>query len=169
VPDALAIYLTDHFAGATLGVELVGRCRRNNQGSRFGPPLDEIAKEIEADRRTLAEVMGRLGVKPSVYKTSVAWTIERVSRLIPKGRLLAYTPLSRVVELEGLVSGIAGKRALWRVLDAVSARDARLAAFDFGALAERAERQLADVERLRFEAAAIAFGFETAEGQPRAE
>jgi hypothetical protein len=112
VADLLAIYLTDHFAGATFGVELVRRSRSKNEGSPFAAPLAELAQDIEADRRTLLSLMGRLDVRPSVLKTSAGWALEKVRRLKPNGGRWSYTPLSRVAELELLVSGIAGKRAM---------------------------------------------------------
>jgi hypothetical protein len=53
VAAALAGYLRDHLAGATLGVELVRRCRSNNEGSRFAAPLAQLVSDLEADRATL--------------------------------------------------------------------------------------------------------------------
>lgn len=161
--DHLSIYLTDHFAGATSGLELVRRCRRQNEGSRFAAPLSELVREIEADRRMLLAVMRRLGVEPSLVKTSVAWVLERASRLKPNGRPLEYTPLDRVVELESLTLGIAGKRALWRALEDVPSSE--VAGADFEALAERASVQLATVERLRREAARLAFAVGAHKGE----
>lgn len=157
MPDPLSIYLTDHFAGATSGLELVRRCRRKNEGSRFAAPLAELVRDIEADRRTLLAVMRGAGIEPSLLKTSAAWLLEKVARLKPNGPPLAYTPLDRVVELESLTLGIAGKRALWRALDDVFTDDNRPAGADFKALAERAELQLVTAERLRREAARVAF------------
>jgi hypothetical protein len=157
VAEPLAIYLTDHFAGATFGVELARRCRKKNEGSRFAAPLDDLAREIEADRSTLLSLMGRLGVKPSVVKTAAGWGLEKARRLKPNGGLLGYTPLARVAELEILASGIVGKRAMWRALGALFSEDTRLAGFDFHALVQRADAQFEAAERLRLEAAALAF------------
>jgi hypothetical protein len=157
VADALAIYLADHFAGATFGLELVRRCRAKNDGTPFAAPLSELVREVEADRRTLLKLMRRLGAEPSLVKTAVGWTLEKARRLKPNGDLFAYTPLSRVAELEILQTGIAGKRALWTALDAHFSERDRAEGLDFGALAERAARQIEVVERLRLEAAAIAF------------
>jgi hypothetical protein len=165
VSDPLSIYLTDHFAGATSGLELVRHCHRRNEGSRFAAPLSELVREIEADRRTLLAVMRRLGVQPSLLKTSAAWVLEKVARLKPNGPPLAYTPLDRVVELESLTLGIAGKRALWRALGDLSMSEDRLAGPDFNYLAERAEVQLGTAERLRREAARLAFSAEEHKGE----
>jgi hypothetical protein len=158
VADALAIYLTDHFAGATFGLNLLRRCCAKNEGTLFAAPLTDLVHEVEADRSTLLSLLKTVGAKPSVIKTAAGWTLERLLRLKPNGDPFTYTPLSRMAELELLVTGIAGKRAMWVALDSVSARDGRLDAFDFRALAERAERQLDSVERLRLDAVALTFG-----------
>jgi hypothetical protein len=156
----LHIYLQDHLAGATFGYQLAERCRRKNRHSEFGAPLAELASEIALDRESLAAVMRRVGAERSNVKASAAWFSEKIRRLKSNGRLLSYTPLSRVVELEGLVIGIAGKRALWRTLDSLAPQGGELEGFDFTALAERAEDQLERVERLRLQAARLAFARE---------
>jgi hypothetical protein len=70
------------------------------------------------------------------------------------GQLAGYSPLSRLVELESLYLGITGKRELWRALQRTLGTDAR--GFDFEELDRRAERQAADVEVHRLEAARMA-------------
>jgi hypothetical protein len=69
VEELLAIYLNDHLAGATLGVELARRLRGSNRGDPdFGPVLAGICAEIEADRATLEVVMDQLGTSRSKLK-----------------------------------------------------------------------------------------------------
>ena len=46
----LGIYLNDHLAGATTGVELARRSRASNQGTELGDFLAELTAGIEADR-----------------------------------------------------------------------------------------------------------------------
>jgi hypothetical protein len=148
----LATYLNDHLGGATAGLELVRRAARENEGSELGAFLSELAAEIEADRETLEEIMGELGVKPDRAKVAAGWAAEKVGRLKPNAQLRGYSPLSPLVELEGLLIGIQGKLALWRALaeiaDTVGFDRARLEA-----LAARAESQQADVERHRLDVA----------------
>jgi len=153
----LAIYLNDHLAGAALGVELARRLRSSNRGdSEFGPPLAEICGEIEADRETLIQLMERLGVERGQLKPALARMGERLGRLKPNGQLRGYSPLSRVLELEVLSSGIGGKVQLWNALEERFGES--LEGFDFHALAERADRQGQRVEDLHLSAAKRAFG-----------
>lgn len=153
--ELLAIYLNDHLSGATAGVELARRLRASNRDDpEFGPALAEVCAEIEADRETLKAVMDRLGVGQSKLKPLVAILGERVGRLKPNGRLLSYSPLSRLDELELLQIGVVGKRRLWRALGHTHAGD--LPGFDLDALAERATEQLRRLEALHLRAAALA-------------
>lgn len=153
--ELLAIYLNDHLAGATLGVELARRLRGSNEDDpAFGPALTEVCVEIEADRETLKAVMERLGVGQSKLKPLAAVLGERLGRLKLNGRLCGYSPLSRLDELELLQIGVVGKRRLWRALEHTHAGD--LPDFDLGALAERATEQLRRLEALHLKAAALA-------------
>ena len=47
--------------------------------------------------------------KEDHIKVFGGWALEKLSRLKPNGALIAYSPLDRVVELEGLTVGITGK------------------------------------------------------------
>jgi hypothetical protein len=150
--DLLAIYLNDHLAGATAGVELARRLRGSNRGdAEFGTPVAEVCVEIEADRATLEQVMERLGIGRSVIKPAGAWVAEKLGRLKLNGRLRGYSPLSRLVELEGLCIGINGKMRMWSALEHTLGNE--LNEFDFKQLAERAARQRSTVEELHLKAA----------------
>jgi len=138
----LAIYLNDHLAGATVGVELTRRAARENTGSELGVFLREVLlPEIREDRQTLERLMGWFGIARSRPKVGAAWAAEKVGRLKLNGELTRYSPLSRLLELEGLAVGIQGKRALWLALEAMADSGEPLEGFDFRALAERAESQ----------------------------
>ncbi len=157
----LSIYLNDHLAGAAAGVELA---RRMVAGNRDNPelrePLERVCAEIEADRETLERAMESLDVRRSTVKPAAGWLLEKLGRLKLNGRLRGHSPLSRVVELEGLCLGISGKIELWRALE--QALGAEWGGFDFRRLAERAERQRATVEELHGTAVTLTFSAETA-------
>jgi hypothetical protein len=61
---------------------------------------------------------------------------EIASRLKANGRLIGYSPLSRVLELEGLIMGITGKLEMWRSLQAIE-NGSRIGGVDFDLLAAR--------------------------------
>ncbi|HST68494.1 MAG TPA: hypothetical protein VLI94_02425 [Solirubrobacterales bacterium] len=160
----LAIYLNDHFAAATLGVELARRLRSSNRGdAEMGEPLARICTEVEADRDTLSRLMDRLGVDRNPVKPALARVAERLGRLKLNGQLRGYSPLSRMIELEGLATGIGAKLQLWNALEQNFGES--LDGFDFGALAERADRQGQQVEDLHLAAAQRALPSATASSQ----
>ena len=155
VSELLKTYLQDHHAGATGGLELARRTAGANEDTEYGPELSRIADEIAADREALEEVMQRLEVSPSKLKDAGGWAAEKVGRLKPNNRLLSYSSLSRVLEIEGLVLGVTGKQALWEGLQ--TALGETLDGISFSELSARAADQRSRLEALRRTAAAEAF------------
>jgi hypothetical protein len=154
----LPIYLNDHYAGSTAGVELAKRAANNSRdNAEFGPALAALASEIDEDRDSLKRIMDRLDVSEDRIKASIFWLGEKVGRLKPNGELLQFSPLSRVVELEGLITGVGGKLSLWRTLLELAERDSRLDAGELEVLAGRAEDQLLRLHALRGAAGLVAF------------
>ena len=145
--DKLAIYLNDHLAGSTAGRDLARRAARANEGNEYGEFLARLADEIEEDRREVLDLMDRLGIGTDYPKVAAAWTMEKVGRLKLNGQLTGYSPLSRLVELEGLLAGVQGKRALWMALREVASRDARLEETALERLVRRADEQLEELRR----------------------
>jgi hypothetical protein len=154
----LRIYLQDHLAGSTAGLELARRTRGANEGTEYGPPLAKIADEIEADRRALQGIMEDLGFGGDKLKNVAAWGLEKVGRLKLNGEITSYSPLSRMVELEGLLTGITGKWGLWVALLQIAPSEPRLDVARLERLRDGAEEQRRTVEGLREKAAREAFG-----------
>lgn len=151
----LEIYLNDHLAGATAGVELARRLRASNRDDAvFGETLSRVCIEIEADRAALEQVIEGLGYSRSRAKPAAAWVAEKLGRLKLNGQLHGYSPLSRLIELEGLLIGITGKIGLWQTLTEVGAgEDLDL---DLEQLTARAAAQRAAIDDLhRIAAAAV--------------
>jgi hypothetical protein len=138
----LPIYLNDHLAGATGGVELARRAAGANQGTELGDFLTDFAAEAQAHRVQLEDVMARLQVGRDQLKVGAGWLAEKVGRLKLNGRLLEYSPLSRVLELEGLIIASQGRESLWRALALTAADEPRLAGIEFGDLLEQTIEQL---------------------------
>ncbi len=147
----LATYLNDHLAGATAGRELARRAASNNRGSALGEVLGRLAQEIDEDRDVLIGLMGKLQIPPDRLKVLAGWGAEKLARLKPNGRLVSYSPLSRLLELEGLLLGVRGKLALWIALQAIEAEESALARADLESLCGRAERQIEELEQRRLQ------------------
>jgi hypothetical protein len=156
--DLLAIYVEDHLALSLAGVRLARRCHAANTEGALGAFLERLVPELEEDRAVLREVGRALGRGSSALKEAAAALGELAGRLKPNGRLLGYSDLSRVWELEGLVAGTASRRGLWKILGKEAQRDARLRGFDFERLEERARGHGEELERHRLRAGDVAFG-----------
>ena len=153
----LNIYLNDHLAGAAAGLELARRCRSSNRGTALADFLTELIGEIDADRTELESIMDKVGARQDRLKLAAGWATEKVGRLKLNGQLTGYSPLSRLIELEGLKLGITGKKSLWASLQRIQNMDSRLATTDLDLLIKRADEQLEALEPHRSEAAATAF------------
>jgi hypothetical protein len=153
----LGIYLNDHLAGATGGLELARRTAGAHRGTPDGTTLDRLANEIQEDREALLEIMAALEVPVRQYKVASAWIAEKVGRLKLNGRLLDRSPLSSLVELETLRLGAEGKACLWRSLLLVAKHEQRLDSSLLDSLLHRASSQLETLEAMRMEASAEVF------------
>jgi hypothetical protein len=100
--------------------------------------------------------MDRLGVSRSPIKPTAARLLGRVARLKLNGRLVRYSPLSRLEELEALAVGVEAKKAMWVALKRVRDQGEDLGV-DLDDLVARAQRQKRMLERRRLEAVAQAF------------
>jgi len=154
--DLIHIYLNDHLAGATAALEVARRSRASNSGNHFGSFLASLVTELEEDQNALEDIMDRLGVRRNPAKQAGAWLAEKVGRLKLNGRIMGYSDLSRLIELEGLTMGIEGKLSLWCNLSEVSAGDERLSGIAFEDLIARAERQRESLGENRLEGARVA-------------
>jgi predicted DNA-binding ribbon-helix-helix protein len=148
----LAIYLNDHYAGAIGALEVARRSRGSNTTPPLSVDLDRLIAELTDDRRALEQVMSLLGVARSGFKSTAAYLAEKAGRAKLNGQLTGYSPLSRVVELEGLALAVAHKRNLWQSLAQLAQRDDRLSTIDFDELIARADRQAKVLELQRLAA-----------------
>jgi hypothetical protein len=152
----LGIYLNDHLAGAAAASEVAGRSLHSNRHTALATDLQRLLNEIGEDRASLEGVMDRLGVSKSPVKTTAGRVLGQAGRLKLNGRLLRYSPLSRLEELETLAVGVEAKKAMWVALKRVRDQGEDLGV-DLDDLVARAQRQKRMLERRRLEAVAQAF------------
>lgn len=154
----LRIYLNDHLAGAGVGVEVARRSRDENAGSDFGRSLSNLHHDIVEDRDTLERIIRDLGHRPSRVKSSLAVLSAKLGALKPSGRVVSYSPLSRVLEFEMLIAGIEAKRRLWTTLGFIEPSQGSIDRSELERLTERAEQQRTELERQHRSAVVLAFG-----------
>ncbi|NTX03952.1 hypothetical protein HUA74_14625 [Myxococcus sp. CA051A] len=156
----LGIYLSDHHAGSVAGIALARRTESENHSNPVGHFLAALIPELRQDQRTLEAVMRALELRKDPLKSRVAWVMEKAGRLKLNGHWVRYSPLSRLIELEGLCTATEGRMSLWSTLARLQLHDLRLAGFDFESLVARGELQQAGLQRLRARAADVAFADE---------
>ena len=144
--DALEIYLRNHWAGAGAGVDFARRVARSHSDPEVARVLDGVAQDIAEDRDRLARLMDTLGVDRGHVMPLAARAVERLGRLKPNGRIVQRSPVSDVLEIEGLRSAVIGKRAGWESLRALARDDSRLDVAVLDALIVRADDQLRRLE-----------------------
>lgn len=149
--ELLAIYLNDHLTGATGGVELFRRAASNLRGAH-GEELARLRDEVEEDRESLVSIMRRLGVRENKPMLVLGWVGEKAARLKPNGYLVRRSPLSDVIEIEGLRVGVHGKLCGFQVLRAAIIDDDRVPTEEVETLIERAEDQQARLYKLHLQA-----------------
>lgn len=139
--DPLGLYLNDHMAGATLGLDLAKRIAEAAGNSPSGAAMAEIAADIEADRNLLEDLIARLGYQEHNIKQAAAWMAEKLSRLRLNRAVVGSADLARLMEMETLSMGVQGKRNLWETLRMVAGSDPNLSSLDFDTLIARADDQ----------------------------
>jgi hypothetical protein len=132
----MLIYLNDHLAVANLALQVAKRSRANNREDPLGASLSRLIGDLDDDRVTIERILRMLGGTPDRVKNVAVWLAERSGRLKLNGRILGYSDLSRLEELEGLRMLLDFHRSLWRSLSGL--RDERLEGYDFALLFSRA-------------------------------
>lgn len=151
MPDDLrTVYLDDHAALAAAADALLGRMLGAGAHAARRDLLQRVRDDVRDDAARMAELLRRMDARPSRVKGLAVRVGERVGRLKPNGRLRSPSPLSPLVELEGLALLLGGQRAAWSALEAAGGADAP----DHARRAARMEARIGEVEGARLAAAA---------------
>lgn len=157
-PELLAIYLNDHLASSTGGIELVGRMIGVHRGGPHEAGLRQLLDELREEKSALNGQMRALGIPVRQYKQVGVWLAEKGSRLKLNGHLLSRSPLSDLVEFEFLASAVRGKRSGFETLRIAASVDSRIDAGLLDGLIQQANRQHDWLTEVRRDVAAGVFG-----------
>ena len=156
--ELLGIYVNDHLAAATGGVELVSRMLSRHRGNRYEAHLERLLDELREERSAHLAIAGALGIPVRSYKQLGTWVAEKLSRAKFNGRLFSRSPLSDLVEFEFIATAVLAKRAGFETLLELAPVEPRLDRALLERLVAQADEQhkwLADARR---EVAARVFG-----------
>ncbi|GAA2021444.1 hypothetical protein GCM10009839_18100 [Catenulispora yoronensis] len=152
----LSIYLNDHLTVATIGRDLARRAIRATHDQDEHNRLRKIGRELAEDAESLREIMRRLEIRVDPIKAFAGWLGEKMGRLKLNGHLLRRSPLSDLVELEAMSTGVSANLAGWSLLREMAAAAEGLDIHELDRLIDRAESQLAVLERIRLRVGASA-------------
>lgn len=152
----LRIYLNDHLAGSTGGLELARRAGGNSTDPGRTAMWESVRDEIETDREVLKQMLERLDFRSNPVKALLSWAGEKAGRLKPNGQITGPSELGQFVELEMMLIGVTGKLSLWRCLALVD--DPRLRDFEIDELIVRAESQRDRLDEHRLALGSRIFG-----------
>ena len=111
-------YLNDHLAGSVGALELLDHWVKLCDGKPLAKFFAELREEIEADQKTLQELMRTLGTKEGrLDGQAPGWRRNLAGRASPS-RVTKSADWISCSALETIALGITGKKLLWRALAA---------------------------------------------------
>lgn len=111
------IYLQDHLAVLRGAVELAHRVKQQCDEEWAREAATRFLGGVIEDRKELLRVARDLGVEPSLAKEAGAWLGQKLGGLKLNGRVFSRSPLSTLVEMEGMCMLAAHGEAAWRALE----------------------------------------------------
>jgi hypothetical protein len=148
----LGVYLNDHLAGSTGGLQLASDMAERHKDDELGPFLQQLVQDIGEDREALLSAMVTLGVEKNPIKQGVAWAGEKLGRLKLGDSPTSAEAANDLLEFETMSLGVEGKRCGWVALQ----RAGISGGLDLPRLIERAETQRDGLEQHRLQLAARA-------------
>jgi hypothetical protein len=114
--DRFVIFLNDHRAVIAGELSLASRCRSANPGTDLSHDLTLHIGELNRDLDRIEEMITDLDGSVDHLRSLAAMVGERIGRLKTNGQYFGYSPLSRVVELDGLVAAASARMSMWTIL-----------------------------------------------------
>ncbi len=153
--DPIEIYLNDHLAGATAGVDLVKSAAERHDGE-MGEFFQQLADEISADYNTLSSLMATMNARGSGVKEVFAKAGSEIADSKFSGDSANDPDFGTFLTLETLSIGVEGKLCMWKALKIVEDNHAELKSTNIDKLVERAQSQRDRLEGKRLEFASRA-------------
>ena len=157
--EPLHVYLNDHLAGATAGVELAKQGAERHDGE-LGEFFAQLADEISADHNTLTSLMDQMDAHASGAKEVLAKAGSVLSEEKFSGESTDDPTFGTFLTLETLSIGVEGKLCMWKALKVVEGDVPELASANIDTLVERAQSQRDKLESKRLEIAGSALSGE---------
>ena len=154
--ESIEVYLNDHLAGATAGVNLVEQATDRHRSDELGEFFAPLAADIKADLATLEGLIEDMNVDKSASKAALAEVGSKLAAPKFTAEGAGNKHLGDFITLETLSIGVEGKRCMWVALKTVADAYPGLGALDLDDLVSRAQQQRDQLESKRNELAPLA-------------
>ena len=114
--ERLGIYLNDHRALVVGELALADRARRACEGTRFAHHLTLHVSSTAVDLDDIDRMLDAIDRRVDRLKSTGARITERFGRLKLNGQMTGSSPLSSVVEVEGLIAASQARQTMWNVM-----------------------------------------------------
>lgn len=161
IPDSMdsylfGLYLSDHFSGATAGLERMELMTRAYRDTPFHAELAEVTEQLRGERELYRDLLDLLEVPRRRPRQVAMWLGEKAGRLKLNGRVTQRSPMTAVLEAELMRSAVLGKIGGWQTLRE-HADEIGLDATQLDELVAQADRQVEMLERFHAYARERAF------------
>ena len=147
----LRAYLNEHLLGSEGGLRAFRAAAHTWAGTRHEATLLAIGDDIARDRRDLARIVRAVGQRPAAWKRLLTGAVSAVGHLAPYNLLRRRGSSMAQLELDILTGAVRAKRSMWDALLVVAESDARLDRALLDDLRDRADAQIAALQRLSLE------------------
>lgn len=152
----LGLYMSDHVAGATTGIERIKRMADAHANSPHGATLTAMLREFRAERQVYYDLMDRFELPRRRCRQLVAWAGEKAGRLKLNGAVVGESPMTPVLETELMRAAVLGKIGGWQTLSTYQ-EELRIPRDTLQRLIGQAERQIDQLSEIHAEFRAAAF------------
>lgn len=156
---AFTAYLRDHMTGADAAIQLVEQLADHGD-TRDEPLFARLQREFREDRDVVSALLATCGASQASVKRIAGWAGDAALQVTTRGR---RGELALFRSLEGLSTGIQGKRCLCRTAQALEPAVRAPGQRSFAELEARAIRQWDAVEEYRRSLARVTFACAKAE------
>jgi len=160
--ESIEVYLNDHLAGATAGVNLVEQAADRHRSDELGEFFAPLAADIKADHARLVALIEGMHVHKSASKAALAEIGSKLAAPKFTAKGAGNEHLGDFITLETLSIGVEGKRCMWVALKLVAGAYPELQALDLDELESRAQDQRNRLEGKRNEMAPLALTHQVA-------
>lgn len=111
--DFVGIYVNDHLAMVAGELDLAQRISRHAKDQALRDFLAEYVSVVRTQQNAMRQILKSRKGREGFLKATLVRGMEKLGRFKPNGHLLTESPLTKVVELEGLMLAADARGLFW--------------------------------------------------------